>query len=811
MQYVDGQLLRDRMSGLSQKQALEIGIQIAEGLAAAHEKGIVHRDIKPENIMVRKDGIVQIMDFGLAKLKGVSRLTKEGSTVGTAGYMSPEQIQGQDADHRSDIFSLGVLLYEMLTGQLPFKGVHETAIAYEIVNVDPVPMSSVSSNIDPDLDLLILECLEKNPWERTQSIAQVALDLKRYRRESGRQKMSRITSVRSVQQAKADGFPATRRTEETLQNSGQSANAVLKWVPWAVSLILLLSLTGLAIMHFGEADHPNLPSINSSILPPSGYTFDNSIGGHMALSPDGTMLAFVAADSVGRTVLFVRPLDSPNARQLPETYGAQFPFWSPDNKFIGFFTPGKLKKVLASGAPPVVLCEAQNGRGGSWNTGGVIIFAPNFDFVGLHRVSASGGQSTPVTHVDSTRNETNHRWPHFLPDGNHFIYTTQSSARSAEYSGAMYVSALDGSTDKLLIKISSNMAYNNGYLLYVRQQSVVAQPLDLSGFELRGDAIPIVDKVEYSGDKSRAVFAISSNGVLVFQSPGNSGGLASVHDGSGKKILDIPGHTVLNGARFSPDGTKIALDSPEPETSYSDVWLFDLDRHNSSRVTFDPSSEWNPIWSPDGRKVAYASDRRGSGMLYEKNADGTEAERALLKMKSFNAPLDWAPDGKYIIEQTINDSSGMDLMVIPLGQQEKPFLFVNTRFSEDNARFSPDGRWVVYQSDESGKTEIYVRPFPTGGGKWQISNSGGERPIWSSEGKRIFYNRSGGMLMSVEVHVAGTSFSSGSPTKVFEIPRRAIFDVSKDGSKFLVAAIAAGPTSLPVTIVTNWDKNLKNN
>jgi serine/threonine protein kinase len=812
MEFVDGQTLRQKRDAVSFKQAIEIGIQIADGLAAAHEKGIVHRDIKPENIMIRKDGIAQIMDFGLAKLRAsgskITRLTKEGSTVGTAGYMSPEQVQGQDSDHRSDIFSLGVLLYELLTGQLPFKGVHETALAYEIVNVDAAPMSSVKPELDPNLDSIVLECLEKDPRERTQSAAQISLDLKRYRRESSKQKMSRITAARPIQQTSPSQNDVAAALAQPSSGTHQVTSGRRNMIPWGVATLCILLLSGLALIHFRET-LPELQSINASITPPTGTSFNNSIGGHMALSSDGSMLALVAADSAGNTSLWVRPLNSSSARQLSETDGAQFPFWSPDNKFIGFFAAGKLKKISASGGPTVVICDAPNGRGGTWNQDGVIVFAPTFDFTGLFKVSAAGGAPSPATHLDTTRNESNHRWPHFLPDGKHFIYTTQGANRTSEYSGSMFVSSLDGSIDKLLIKVSSNMAYSGGYLLYVRQKSVLAQPFDLSKLELFGDPIPVVGKVEFSGDKSRGVFSVSNNGILTYQVPGNNAGMLSLCDRTGKKLGDVGGgRSMVNGARFSPDGTKIAFDSPDPESNFSDIWLYDIARMINTRITFDPAAEWNPIWSPDGKKVAYSTDRQGSG-IYIKNSDGTESEQELLKSRATNAPLDWSPDGRLMIYLTINESTGVDLTTVPLEGKHEQTPFANTKFSENNARISPDGHWVVYDSDESGKSEIYTRPFPSGGGKWQISSSGGNSPMWSPDGLEVYYNQSAGVLMAVAVKAVGSVFTAGTPTRLFEIPRCTILDVSKDGKQFLVAAITGLEANQPITLVTNWDKELK--
>ncbi len=357
MEFVDGQTLQERKSTLSQKQALDIGIQIADGLAAAHEKGIVHRDIKPENIMIRKDGIVQIMDFGLAKLRGASRLTKEGSTVGTAGYMSPEQVQGLDADHRSDIFSLGVLLFEMLSGQPPFKGVHETAIAYEIVNVDSPPLSSIKPNIPPELDAIVLECLEKDPRERTQSASQISVDLKRYRRESSKQRASRITAARPVM--KVQDYEAEQPVER-VERTKQS------FLPWIVSGAFGAGCIVISFLYF-FGSKPEVQSVRAFIQAPGGSSFAQQSGGasgvgQISISPDGRRIAFIAVDSTGMPRLYVRSLNSLIGLPLPGTENAFYPFWSPKSDFIAFFVDGKLKKIDASGGPPLSICDVREAR-----------------------------------------------------------------------------------------------------------------------------------------------------------------------------------------------------------------------------------------------------------------------------------------------------------------------------------------------------------------------------------------------------------------------------------------------------------------
>ncbi len=822
MEFVDGQTLQEKKSSLSMKQALDIGIQIADGLAAAHEKGIVHRDIKPENIMIRKDGIAQVMDFGLAKLRGASRLTKEGSTVGTAGYMSPEQVQGQETDHRADIFSLGVLLYEMLTGQLPFKGVHETAISYEIVNVDSPPMSSLKPEIPPELDAIVLECLEKDPNDRTQSAKQVAVDLKRYKRESSRQRVSRVTAARPVLKPSGTGLP------EASESIGKKPAGRLIQLPWIAATLFFVGMTTFATMYFIRPS-VNKTIVRSSLLPPEKSSYSSVLGGgHLALSPDGLKLAFVATDSSGRNRLWVRALNSLTALPLTGTEGAAFPFWSPDNRFIGFFASAKLKKIQAAGGPSSTICDAPDARGGTWNQDGVIVFAPNWTG-GVYQVSAAGGVPAAITKLDTSRREQTHRWPSFLPDGKHFLYFARSSAGGAETEAdAIYVSALDGKLNNRLFSASSNVAYASGHILFVRQSMVMAQPFNQSSLALTGEAFPIAEQVGYEVGYNRGYFAVSDNGVFVYRTGASTFGLQFLwFDRTGKQLKTVGEPALGGGGQLSRDEKKFAVSLFDPQSRNRDVWIYDLSRGFRTRFTFDPGIEEYPIWSPDGNRIMYSSDKKGHLDIYQKAVSGEGSAELLIESALDKYPTDCSSDGRFLLYYSAGDpKTKSDLWVLPLVGERKPIPFLQTEFEEQDAQFSPDGKWIAYTSNESGRYDVYVRPFAGQGaspadagrsGKWQISTSGISSSTlvlaarWRGDGKELYYLSDDQKLMVAEVKAVGSSFEVGTVKPMFDTQSKGVLyvgAVSADGQRFLLAS-AAGQSSTPLTLVLNWDEELK--
>jgi len=800
MEFVDGQTLREKMGSMSAKQATDIGVQIADGLAAAHEKGIVHRDIKPENIMVRKDGIAQIMDFGLAKLRGnVTRLTREGSTVGTAGYMSPEQVQGQDTDHRSDIFSIGVVLYELMSGQPPFKAAHESALMYEIVNVSPPPMASIKPEIDAELDRIILGCLEKEPGDRTQAAKQVSVDLKRFRRESGRQSVSRITAVHNVQAVPGQVQSNTPTPSVSTKKS---------IVPWLLTVIFF-ALTIVASVMYYRASNKDIPVFTASLMSPGGGEYNLLNGGHMALSPDGTMLAFVMTDTAGSSSLWIRDLDSDEPRRLADTEGAEYPFWSPDSRFVGFYVPGKMKKVLSTGGPPFVICDAPNGRGGSWSRDDVILFSGRFDRTGIDRVSAGGGPVTTVLVLDTTRNMSNARWPHFLPDGKHFLYTTQASRRSSDFSGAMYVASLDGSVDKHLMDISSNVEYREGKILFVRQDALVMQDFDAGSLELSGEAVPVVNKIGYAPNRSKGVFSTSLDGVLIYLSVNRVGRSLSWIDKKQNALVPIANVLIDNSANLSADNTRIFFDSYDPVAKNFDIWVLDISRGLKSRLTFDPSDDSDPVPSPQADRFVYTIWKDGNE-LYIKSAAGTDEPRILQRSGVSAIATDWRPDGKYLLYQDVDQTADWDLWYRQMSGDSVAVPFVKTEFTEENAKFSPDGRWVAYNSDESARNEIYVRPFPSGQGKWQISSGGGRMPVWDRKGNMIYYMSDRG-LMGTAVGMTGASLNIGESKMIFRNPSQAglrVHGITSDGDKILVSHLPTNQTVVPLTIVTDWWKTL---
>ena len=821
MEFVDGQTLRElersnHDSNLPIKRAIDIGIQIADGLAAAHEKGIVHRDIKPENVMIRKDGIAQIMDFGLAKLRGVSRLTKEGSTLGTAGYMSPEQVQGQETDHRSDIFSLGVLLFEMFTRQLPFKGIHETAMAYEIVNVDSPPMSSVDPSISPELDTVVLECLEKDPKERTQSAAQVAADLKRYRRQTSRHGVSQISA--------AQPLSATRPHQAEVQPEHIQQRTIL--LPWILTSVFALLLVVLGIRYLSSS--PDRSLITATIQPPEKmnfYLYGNTAG-PAAISPDGKRLAFTAADSAGKTYLYVRSLDAMVAKRLDGTEGALHPFWSPDNQFIGFFAQLRLKKIDASGGAPITVCNAADARGGTWNADGTIIFTAG-PGSSLSVISASGGTATTLTKFDSLQKEHSHRWPSFLPDGRHFLYLARAATGGGQGAGGLIrVASLDGKVNKILVPASSNAVFASGYILYVRGTTLVAHLFDEGSLEVKGEPTTIVDGVTYDRSTNRGMFTVSSNGILVYQTGlAQLGSRLIIHDRAGKPTGVASELSESANARFSPDNNRAAGYIWDDQSHNADIWITNFTR--KTRFTFNPALETYSVWSPDGNSLIFNSNREGMYNLYQKSTSSNGEETLLLRSSHDKNPCDWSKDGKFLLYQEDGgQKTQFDLWILPLTGNREPVPFLQTESSEAGGRFSPDVHWVAYVSDESGQNEVYIRSFqaPTAqlvankgsisGEQKQVSISGGDSPRWRGDGKEIYYFSPDNKMMAADITIKDGSLDVSHVHPLFDVPaivqlRMSDYDVTSDGKRFLINVPFEKQNQSPLTLVVNWDLAVK--
>ena len=789
MEYVEGQTLRDKRGSFSEKQSLEIAAQIADGLAAAHEKGIVHRDIKSENIMLRKDGIPQIMDFGLAKLRGVSRLTKEGSTLGTVGYMSPEQALGQDVDHRSDLFSLGVVIYEMLTGEMPFKGGHEAAIMYEIVNVDAAPPSAVKPEINPELDRIVLECLEKEPSERYQGAREIAKDLRRVKRDSGRKSTSRIAPSSRVTQVRSSAAPATKNW--------------LTPVLWVA--VILLAATVAVLLKLQLSRRPQVKgAMRVNLTLPSGSS--NYLGRGLALSPDGREVAFAAGDSgTGSTQIWVRALDAFESRPINGTARGQMPFWSPDSRQIGFFADGKLKTVpIAGGTPVTISDEVTSPRGGTWAPDNTILYTPTMSSV-VYRVPASGGKPAPITHLDTTLAETTHRWPYMLPDGDRFLYFSRTHAISGGDDDAVCVGSLSSGTVKRLFRNRSQAVYSAGYLLFVRGGMLMAQRFDVAKLKLEGDPFRVADNPSYTARFSYGDFDASSDGRLVYSVGAVQTTTRILILGRDGKVQDTVGPPADHfETRSSADLSRILMSVQDPETMNIDLWLEDIGRNIRTRLTFDRAPDRVGAWSPDGTQIAYMTEGNISGVINVMGPEGAKAMTTLLVDSTANPqPRSWSPDGLHILYDR-QTSTSSDVYMLTLGKAPEVVPLVATEFNEGEGVVSPNGRWMAYRSDESGRPEIYLTSFPTPGRKWQVSNSGGLSPQWRRDGRELYYRSRTDSLMVADVIEADGSIQLGELRSLFPIKSGSTFDgVNSDGSRFVIRELVS-PGVSQINLITNW-------
>jgi Tol biopolymer transport system component len=797
---LDGESVRDRLrsGALPVRKAVEYAVQVARGLAVAHDKGIVHRDLKPENVFVTGDGHVKILDFGLAKLTQTdvasssagsemptAHLTDPGLVLGTVGYMAPEQVRGLQADHRSDIFAFGALLYEMLSGQRAFRRDTSIDTMTAILREDPPDLPLADRRIPPALGRIVDRCLEKAPAARFQSTGDLAFAL------------DSLSSHSTAAEPVAAVTPSRERV-------------VPVWALVAAGGVAAGALAALAAVAWFQPAPPDVRAVRFVVAPPDGWILPlqaqgNAANGSLSVSPDGLRVAFVARDAKGVTKIWTRSFDTLAAQALEGTEGGASPFWSPDSRSLAFFAQGKLKKIDLAGGPAVTLCDAAPGVSGAWGRDGVIVFSAA-GATPLLRVSAAGGKPSPATTLAD--NETGHARPSFLPDGRHFVYraTTAGAQRAPAF-----VTALDSTERTQLMDVeSTNVVYSKGHLLFLRETTLMAQPFDPDALTLTGDAFPVVEQVQTFGSPAYGFFSATDSGVLVYQA-GVAAGTPQLmwidRAGKSRKVGNPAGYSDL---ALSPDARRTAAALAQ-QGANEDVWLLDMDRDGlATRLTFDAAMDIAPLWSRDGSRLVFASNRKGLYFdIYQKASSGTGAEELLFADTRNKVPTSWSSDGRFVLYT----AGGIDVWVLPLSGDRKPFPFLQSRFTETSGKFSPDGRWVAYVSNESGRNEVYVAPF-TGAageasGKWQVSNGGGNLPQWRGDGEEIFYVNPDNMLTAAQVAVRESAFEVGAvkPLVAVRLPfsPRSNYQVASDGQRFLVnmgPVQTAAPT--PITVVLNW-------
>ncbi len=792
MELLEGETLRAALSGgaLPVRKATDVAREIARGLAAAHERGIVHRDLKPENIFVTRDGRVKILDFGLAKSVSagaapaetrsprVSSYTEPGTVLGTVDYMSPEQVRGEPLDPRSDIFSFGAVLYEMLSGRRAFeKGtVAETMAA--ILREEPPEIGGSGRAIPPGLYRVLRHCLEKNPESRFQSSSDAAFALESLTASSGAAEVSG-----------GPGPPARWRSRMTERLVFAAVGALIA-ASIAVPVVTQSQRSRLP---------PPLPRMRFTIAPPR----DASFAGMLALSPDGKNLAFVAAQADGRDVLYVRPLDSLDARPLEGTDGAAYPFWSPDGHALAFFAQGKLKRIEAAGGSLLVLCDAANPRGGSWGSRGTIVFSIAIGGE-IQRVSENGGQAAAVPPLTAQKGNT-YRWPSFLPDGRHFLY--YFLGQDPDSSG-IHVASLDAKQTTRLVFAETGAVYvAPGFLLYRSGDRLMGQRFDLDRLRLTGEAFSVVDHVWWDAAATGGMAASASGtGVLACETGGAAVSRLLWYDRSGRELDTIRPDGAYWEPTLSPDDRWLAIPRMDPEKVASSLWTIDLERGSLARVS-SQALVATPLWSSDGRRIVYSSYL--SGEVFVRDARGAESEKLLFKNESFTPLDDWSRDGRFLFYDTLDwKTFHSDVWMRDL-QTGTSRAVLQAQFDQAGARLSPDGRWLAYESDESGTFEVSVRSFPELGERRQISVGGGRQPRWRGDGKELFFVSPDRKIMAVEIR-PGSPFEAGAPRALFQtrilpqVEARNHYDVTADGQRFLVNSRRPEDAALPITVLAPW-------
>jgi eukaryotic-like serine/threonine-protein kinase len=819
MELVEGPTLAGRIKqgAIAIDEVLSVAKQICEALEYAHERGIIHRDLKPANIKLTSNdklgtnNVVKILDFGLAKaLEGDAAssdisdsptfsglATQSGIILGTAAYMSPEQAKGKPVDRRTDIWAFGCVLYEMLTGRMAFRGETATDILAAVLKEEP-DWSRLPAATPPQVRSLLHRCLKKDAKQRLQAIG----------------------DARIVLEEVLSGAPQ----DTSFGTIAQLSKPWRHWLAWGVAALLFIILTPIAFMHFGETH---------SLAEPVRFQIPLPIGASsFSLSPNGRLLAFTAPGLDGRNLIWIRALDALEARPLPGTEDAFTPpvFWSPDSRFIAFQTAGKLKKVDVSGGPPQTICEIQPlVLGGAWSKEDVIIFGTDADGPGIMQVPAAGGVATFLT--TNAGGDEVHVFPSFLPDGRHFVYL-----RAPENPGIL-VGSLNVKPEQqsrqLLLATSVMPVYapsgdpTQGRLLFMRESTLMAQSFDVRRLELVGEPVPVANQV--GTVFLSASFSTSANDVLAYRSrSGTTATQLTWFDRAGKVLGRVrgsdAGSSIYTDVALSPDGTRVAatLFDPSVPGQSETIWLLELARSVSARLTFDVTPDMAPVWSPDGRRIAFTGYRAGGLGLYQKASSGAEKEEVLLApTNSAKLPNDWSRSGRFLLYTIQDPKTNADLWVLPLTADghpsEAPAPFANTKFNEQQGQFSPDGHWIAYVSDESGRKEIHVQPFPVpsgGGSKIQISRDGGNQPRWRRDGKELFYVSLDGKMMAVDVG-GGLEFKAGVPKILFHTPilnddaSLSVFhwDITADGKRFLVDTVSS--SSEPLTVVLNWSAGAK--